>query len=235
MNELRLWQRELLGAVGCCVAPLGFEQNPKQQSMRKRTDFGHVVFHLSFVNHRSDFDVTADVGVRYDKVEELIHGDDKLLTKVERAETCTIGCELGNLSGGGQKRWTVGSKADIPGVTESVMVALTTVGLPYLEKFSNPDQVLETLSGDGPDSWLHSPLDGSRAKRAVAMAFLRKGTDAAVRLAQRKADFLESKRDFALRDFHLFVESLGLGEKGKGPGEGGRKGDGGSRIGDILN
>src|SRR5262249_53735593 len=146
--------------------------------------------------HRDFFNVTADIGIRFDQVEELVTGNDKLLTKSEKANTTTVGCELGNLSEGRQKRWAVISADDVPIVSEDIISTFIKVGLPYIESFSNPDFVLKILSNDDPDSWLHSPLHGERAKRAVGMALLRQGKESAQQLAKLKLLFLENHKDF---------------------------------------
>ena len=112
------------------------------------------MFHVAFIGHKRDFEVTVDIGLRYERIEEIVNRDEEVLSKAEKAKTCTLGCELGNLSIGRQKRWKVGAVDDIPGVTASVLDSFVVIALPYVEEFSDAKRVLEVLSGDGPDSWL---------------------------------------------------------------------------------
>jgi ribosomal protein S12 methylthiotransferase accessory factor YcaO len=59
-------QRALLEAVGARITALGFDGKPVGQSFLRRIPDGRVSFHLAFVKHPEDFDVVADVGVRFD-------------------------------------------------------------------------------------------------------------------------------------------------------------------------
>ncbi len=210
MNKFKRLQDELLSAVGQQIEEFGFDKRPKSQEFSKKTPFGQATFHLAFIKHEDDFDVTADIGIRFDQVEELVNRDDKLLTKSDKAETYTIGSELGNLSEDRQKRWTVASADDVPILADSVTDSFRKVALPYVENFSDAKRVLEILSGDGPDSWLHSPLHDARAKRAVCMALTMYDEDVARKLAKAKLLFLEQRKDFGLSSFRAFLENIGF-------------------------
>jgi hypothetical protein len=212
MNKFKTWQDQLLLAVGQGVQRYGFDKRPKGQSFLKNCPLGRVSFHLAFIKDDDDFDVTTDVAIRFEQVEESLsrYRDDPLLTKSEKANTYTLGCELGNLSEGRQKRWTIAGAKDIPVVAGSVLDTFAKIGLPYIEEFSDPQRALEVLSGDGPDSWLHSPLHGERAKRAVSMALHANGREAAQRLAKLKLAFLEERKDFGLSAFREFLDKSGL-------------------------
>jgi hypothetical protein len=204
MNKFKPWQDQLLSVVGLGVQKYGFEIRPKGQSFLKNCPFGRTEFHLAFIKHQDDFDVTANLGIRFDQVEELVNLPGK------KADTCTIGCEIGNLSEGRQKRWTIQNANDVPIVGEAIISAFTDIGLPYFERFSDVENVLKVLSGDSRDSWLHSPLDGVRAKRAVGLTLLTHGREAAQSLAKSKASLLEERKDFGLTSFRTFLNKIGL-------------------------
>ena len=53
----------------------GYEPSRKDQHYVKTTSVGRLNFHLSFIRHQTDFDVTGDVAVRFDRLEELLYGD----------------------------------------------------------------------------------------------------------------------------------------------------------------
>ncbi len=213
MKNFKIWQDKLLLAVGQGLQKFGFDNRPKGQSFLKSCPFGRASFHLAFIKHDNDFDVTADVAIRFDQVEELIsrYMNDPLLTKSEKTNTFTLGCELGNLSEGRQRRWTLACSDDILGVAESVLEAFAKIGIPYIETYSDPQKALEVLSGDGPASWLHSPLHGERAKRAVAMALIANGEEAAQKLSNIKLAFLVDRNDFGLLEFRKYLDKSGIG------------------------
>lgn len=211
MDKLAEWQRRLLSIVGQAMLPHGFEQRTKGQSLVKKCPFGHATFHLTFINHSLDFDVTVDVGIRFDGVEDLVNKEKPFLTKAEKALTCTLGCELGTYRDGGQKRWTVASEDDVPVVANAIVGTLEETGLAYITRFSSLERALEVLSGDGPNSWLHAPFHDARAKRAVSLALQVRGRESARQLASVKSTFLEEIDDPGLAAFQTFVNKLGLG------------------------
>jgi hypothetical protein len=212
MNRLRAWEQELLTEVGLRIEKYGFDKRPKGQSFAKKNPLGRFTFHLTIIKHEDDLDVTADLAIRFDRVEDLVnlYENHPLVRESDKANTHTLGCELGNISEGRQKRWTIASANDIPPVADSILDSFTTVALPYFEQFSNPERVLDILSGDGPDSWLHSPFHDARAKRAVALSLQLKGKEAADQLAKAKLAFLEGRKEPSIASFRAFLEKLAM-------------------------
>lgn len=210
MDEFKKWENQLLALVGQGVRKHGFECRPKDQAFYRRCSFGHAVFHVAFIEHEDGFDVTADMGIRFEDIEELVNRHNKFLNRVEKSRTCTLGCEIGNLTEGRQKRWAVRNADDVPAVSDAVVSAFIDVGLPYIEKFSDVSLVLQIFSDDNPESWVHSPIHGGRARRAVGMALLTQGKEVAQRLATAKISFLRDRKDFGLASFLMFLEELGL-------------------------
>jgi hypothetical protein len=188
---------ELFEKVGTALREHGFAGRRRTQNFIKTTPGGRWSFHLAFIAHAADFDVTADVAVGIDALEQLVHENDE-----ERARhSYSLGAELGNVADGRQKRWTVSGVDDLDSVSESIIAAFLQIGLPNLEKFSVPETALEALSGDDTTSWLHSPLHGERAKRALGLAFLLHDRNSFDELAARKTLFLTSRSDFGLPSF----------------------------------
>ncbi len=77
-----------------------------------------------------------------------------------------------------------------------------------MQKHSQMEGALATLSGDDKASWLHSPVHGERAKRALGLAFLLGDVDAFRKLAKSKLDYLENRNDPKLKEFLVFKEKL---------------------------
>src|SRR5437867_11840937 len=100
-------KEDLLNSLGKRVEAYGFAMKAREQSLYKRTPFGRLALHLSFIPHRADFDATADVAVRFDALEDLVNEGNDLLSKAEKKGTFSLGADLGNISEGKQRRWTV--------------------------------------------------------------------------------------------------------------------------------
>jgi hypothetical protein len=209
-QRLKSLQQDLLSTIGLGIGEFGFDSRPKGQSFLRVTSFGRVSLHLSFIKHPDDFDVTADVGIRFDDVQELVTRHDKSLRPAEKADTYTLGIELGNLAEGKQKRWTIRTLDDVSGVARSILTTFDEFGLRYIERYSDEGNALDILSRDDREAWRHMPFHDERAKRAVAMALLKKGRDAAQGLARAKLAFLHSQDDSGCKSFREFLSYAGL-------------------------
>ena len=91
-------------------------------------------FHISCINHFDDFDGVGDVAIEYKDGKERI---------------CIVGRELGNIEGTGQKRFEVGSPKQAYSSALSMIAFFQRVGLPFLDKFSDPSKVISTLENGG--------------------------------------------------------------------------------------
>lgn len=203
-------QRALLDAVGNRISASGFDSKPVGQSFLKKFDGGRSSFHLAFVTHPSDVDVVADVAVRLDALEDLVNASNLLLSKKEKAQTYSLGAELGALAGEGQQRWTLADPSDIPAVADRLIECFLKIGLPYLERASSPPAAYQLLTAPGRQAWLHSPIHASRAKRVVGLAQLMGRAEEARTQAAEQAAALREMKDPGLNDFLRFVASLGL-------------------------
>ncbi|MBT5018861.1 hypothetical protein N8590_02605 [bacterium] len=203
-------QQLLLTSIGNQVKKHGFKPRLKMQVFHRYYDWGRDSLHLCFINHVDDFDVTADIAIRFDRLEELINEENHLITKAEKKDTSTIGVELGNLAEGEQKRWTVRQESDVAGVAKEITDYFEKVGIPYLSKYGDMRETMEVLSGEERDSWMHSPLDDYRAKAAVGLAWLLNDQRRFNVLVESKREFLAnvSNQNISVESFDKFVDSI---------------------------
>jgi hypothetical protein len=177
MENLKLLQDKLLRRMSTLLEKLGFDKKIRGQSFWKNFDGGRASVHLSFIRHTEDFDITVDVAIRFDDLEDLVNAENPLLTKKEKADTFSLGVELGNLIEGRQKRWTVKSENDIDDITNHIMDCVVKFGMPYIERYSVKENVFNLLVKDDDEAVLHSPFQSERAKRVNALAKLLNKTD----------------------------------------------------------
>jgi len=168
---------------------------------------GRQSLHIAFINHRDDFDVTADVAVRMEEVERIVNAGNAKLSAKEKRLTSTAGAELGNIDGGGQQRWTVAGEADVDSVASAIAREFRRLGLPYFERFERPEALFSVLRDNGREGWLHAPLHAARCMRAVALASIL-GEPELDRLIQEEEAFLAERRDFGLVAFQEFAATL---------------------------
>ena len=200
-------QKQLIVQLGERLTDFGFGKKAKSQTFYRPFEGGWSCVHLSFIDHAEDFDVTVDVSIRFNKVEELVNSKNHILTKKEKEQTSTLGVELGNLSVGQQLRWGISSQDQVSSVIDSILDAFKTYGEPYLKKYCSLKNVFELLSSDDKSVWIHCPFHATRAKKAVAIAKLLNHPDIKTQILVKK-QFLENMKDFGLQDFVIFSDSL---------------------------
>ena len=211
--QLASVRETLLLRLNTQLTTIGFRRNG--QSFSRAFHGGKGLFHVAWIPHQSDFDVTADVAVRHDAIEDLVNKFDStirpawaVLSKKEQTMTATVGAELGNLSIGMQRRWTVTSEADVATACPSILEAFKIIGVPYLQRFSSLEEVLSVLADDDKASWLHCPFHDVRAKKAIAAAFVLGRRELFGKLVESKAQFLKERKDPGLSGFLSFAEHL---------------------------
>ena len=208
----KLLMSQLLAAVDERLRSNDFAYRKSDQMYMASHGWGIAIIHLFFITHPGDFDILLNVGVRIDRVENLINKYDARLSEKEKKRTWTLGVEVGQFVGMGQKRWTVAQADDVPKVARDIHDAIHRIALPYVEKYSNLENALGVLAGDGRDSWIHLPLHDQRAKRAVGLAWLLGDRERFVRIVETKRAFLSGRNDVDLEDFERFVGSLSEAE-----------------------
>lgn len=205
MKEL---QSELLEAVGQRIAEYGFKYKASEQAYLRAIPDGRSCLHLAFIRHQHDFDVVADVAVRFDQLEDLVNSSNTLLSKKEKGQTYSLGAELGNISGEGQKRWSLASSSEVERVADQLVECFKAIGLPYLDRASNLEAGYQLLTSPGRDAWLHNPIHTARSKRVVGLAKILGRTDEFAELVSESLQFLEGTKDFGLQDFKRFIASI---------------------------
>ena len=208
MKELKELRLALLNAVGLRLAQFGFRPKPVGQSFLRPLPGGRSAFHISFINHPDDFDVTGSVAIRFDALEDLLNHDSKFLSKKERTQTYSLGAELGNIAGTGQRRWTVTRDSNVDDIAAKIIVDFQEIGIPYLEKASTMESALDLFRQPGRAAWLHCPFHHVRAKSVVGLAYLLGRKNDLPSLIQEQTLVVKSLYEPGLEEFQQFVESL---------------------------
>jgi hypothetical protein len=165
-------QSELLKAVGDRVVAHGFVPRARDQAFKRKLEGGKAVLHLAFIPHREDIDVTADVAVRLDALEDLLNSCDEGIPKAYKQHTCSLGAELGNIESGRQRRWKISTSAEVPDMADAILECFERVGLPFLDEYAVPANVFRALTSNDEASLILSPVIHYRAKRAVGLAII---------------------------------------------------------------
>ena len=201
-------QKLLLEEVAAKISQFGFDPKIREQSFYRKIPIGRQAFHISFIKHSKDFDVTGDVAIRVDALEELLNTARSNLKKSERANTFTVGAELGNIAQGQPTRFTVFSEADVGNVATSVVEYFKQVGIPFLENLSDAEYILECLSKNDSFAWLLSPFHGKRWKSVVGLAHILGKTDRINALMEQGESFLKLRNDTEVVGFRKLSDEI---------------------------
>ena len=208
MEKIEEIEKKLLTAVGQRIVKYGFDNKAKGQKFYKWAPFGRIVLHLSSIEHEQDFDVTVDVAIRFDELEDIVNECDALLTMKQKSNTYSLGVELGNLAKGSPRRWQVSSAEDIESMAQSITDFFADVGMPYIEKYSNMKEAMSILGRDDAEARLHCPINEARAMRALGLAFLLRQKELFFQIAENKISFLSASNSLGLQTFLEFKKAL---------------------------
>src|SRR5688500_16482556 len=106
---MKALRKRLLEEISTRLKPVGYRKS--EQTFVRDFPGGCWMFHVAFIPHAEDFDVTADIALRHDSIQDASRRYEHLDAR-EKKKTATLGVELGNLRGTGQHRWTVSSESD---------------------------------------------------------------------------------------------------------------------------
>jgi hypothetical protein len=137
--------KQLLEEIAGRLRADGYRRS--QQTFSRDFPGGRWLFHVAFIPHADDFDVTADIALRHDAIQEASRHYGHLSDQ-EKKKTATLGVELGNLQGLGQHRWTVRMESDVVPVAESILKMFREFGVPFLQRYASVEETKKAFLGD---------------------------------------------------------------------------------------
>ncbi len=152
-------QRAVLASLSTALQADGFRLW-EQDLWRPKADVRQIV-HVSFIRHADDLDLTLDVAVRHNEIEDRLAKVSRLPARQKR-RTATVGVELGNLADGRQKRWRLTEPSDVTGVVADALAWIRRFGLPFLDRFSSLDEIVAVLQSSSREALLICPIAARR-------------------------------------------------------------------------
>ncbi|MBP6519385.1 hypothetical protein [Shewanella sp.] len=111
-------------------------------------------FHIACINHASDFYAVGSVSVEY---------------IIENERVCSIGAELGNIEGSGQTRFAISNPIEAKLSAQQLFAFFEKIGLVFLQRYSNPTEVISTLQKGGKEAMLISPIISLHQKQISSL------------------------------------------------------------------
>jgi hypothetical protein len=180
--------------------------------IRDRGDVRHF-FDLAVTNKEDNVEVgNLFVGVRFDAVERKVAAyEDHLpfVTDKDLARRRTLGIWLGwSDDGFSRQTWKIKDERSLLKALKEVTDIFRTTGIPFLEKYSNPEEAMRVLAADDQEAKRLTVLDTNRAKLAIAMALQTEGVGAALDMKNRKLAFLKSSNNDHYTDVSNWANKL---------------------------
>ncbi len=210
MENQKQLQKRLLESIGERVKDLGFRKNIARQSFYRRVPFGKYSFHVAFIPHESDFDVTADVAIRFDELENVVNDNDVVAfsTSDEKKNSFSVGAQMGHIIEKGQFRWTISDSSSVDLRAKDIVETFVEIGNPFLEKYSDLNVVFLHLARNSTEAKLLNPLPDKRAKNAVALAYLRGSKMEFDLVFEGMLGYLSQHPNADAQSFALFADKL---------------------------
>lgn len=155
--------------------------------------------HLSFIEHQTDFDAVIYVSLRHNGLLGTLNEFAPTWDQSDKNRIASLGNELGILSQGAQRRWSIHSEESVEPACNGMLAEVESFAIPYWQRFSEPEEILRVVSKDDSESWLHSPFHDTRAQTAITAARLLNNQSYFKELVQRKSNYL----------IHEFVQGVG--------------------------
>lgn len=208
MKELR---ESIFRTLPLGLIPMGYDPKLKGQAFNKKMSWGRWIFHVGFASINGPLKLVVNVAIRVDAVNNLVFGTDPLLSKAEARDTATVGAELGNLIGKGPLMWTVSDPGEVPSLVASMLEAYEKIGLPYLSRYSDLEEMLRGLRGNGQEAFLLDSSLAYRCMKAVALAKVLEKENEIDTLIGECSMALDLKEDkFELNQFKGFLSRGGF-------------------------
>ncbi len=182
----------------------GFTPRIRDQRFYRPVEFGWWLLHLAFIP-RVPYTVTANVDIRVDAVHAITDAN-VAIPEREKKRAATVGAELGNIADGRQHPWYVQPTDDLDAVADEIVHMYVSFGLPYLERLSDLEVMLEALSQHGPSGVIYCPFASIRCPRAVALALVLGHNDRAAALVAECGRDLKKENPLNARLFEILAE-----------------------------
>jgi hypothetical protein len=163
----------------------GFDRHNGGTFYRK-TDFGRLGVTLFYSNFGEALKIEPSASIKVDAVEKLLF---EYRTKVravgvppKKPNDFTVSENLGNLKIGVWKRWFVNDEPEIETALEDIENLVADVGVPFLEKFGQPDLLIQEM------------IDSTKRKSVLGRPIFRFEHFFALTLALKRRDVFDEMR-----------------------------------------
>jgi hypothetical protein len=163
-------KKDFLNLFYLRMLELGFDKK-KSWTFYKTTVFGKVGVGLSIWKNYNCMDVAPSVSIRIDELENLLDGFRDSILNEKESSSFSVGANIGNIRSGVYRKWQIYYESEIKENIDEIVEMVKIVGLPYIEKYSNPQEMFSGLINPK-TGWLLSPMIAYRIQKALALTFV---------------------------------------------------------------
>src|SRR5271157_2756505 len=173
MSSLKDLREKFLYKISDLLVNYGFNNKPNND--RKKTDFGYIALYFGSViyNTESLVTISPSLAIRFDEVENLLNLNRDNIKDSVKKRTNTIGGQIGNIYNHKYKDWRISYESDIINICNDIIKFYEMVCIPYIEKYSNLEVILNVLlSGDDDEKSKLVLTEIQEAELAIAIAYV---------------------------------------------------------------
>jgi hypothetical protein len=205
-------RKMLLQAIEARLAGSGFVMKSREArlvreflGMRGRA---YVYFPSAKIGKALDFMV--QIGLRFDDVEDLANGCDSGIDPRFWSISDTLSTNISNIA---KKAMyvTIAGAGDVADAADKLANMVDAVGLPAIDRLSDPIEALSVLACDDEEDSKYCPINYMRAMRACAMLRVLGRNDEIAELGARKMEWLRAKKQDGVDRLALLLKKLAEG------------------------
>ena len=217
---MRSWKLEfetMLEHLGSRLSASGFQTHIAKQSFKRKTEIGTDTFHIQRSRHFDGMNISADVAIRCDAIEEFLFDlyrgvmrSEKLGPEIRKG-MATLGKGVGDLGPQGRlQMWPVRSTDDAKDVANKLFASYETIAEPYFFRiYTSLETIYDVLKDD--DTRRLTIGGYSTARKTIVAAILLKRDESELSaLIRSKTRALEKSvaSDQQIEKFREFLDRL---------------------------
>jgi hypothetical protein len=188
----------------------GFEVWPKHKYLVNPIRFGRQQFFVPIGRApKNRFAAFVHLGIRIHLVQEIETRDNSRIDDKFKLELPTVGLEMSHLWDFGMPHpWLINGPEDIAAVADDMLEKIFKYALPYFQKYSSLEAILQSLMDDSRYGWMNGGGPDFQFHKAITLALLMRKEDALIQQIIEIAHVAMERTHKDIAAFDAYVESL---------------------------
>ena len=174
----------------------------KGDEFHRPTPFGLAGMRLGISRNLNCIDIAPAIFVRISELEKLREEFYTSILHRKFDSKFSVAGNIGNIRNNVYRKWQIYNDTDIEPSVNEIVAMFETVGIPYIEKFTEPSQMISGLL-DRTSNGNLSPLAGERAKLVIFLTYILNRRDLFVQHSRPLEEMLRNHPNGGVKEFIL--------------------------------